>query len=42
LDEENPTYAGLAHENGFHLRIIAHIAMAGKRQSSAVDLQKRV
>jgi hypothetical protein len=42
LDEENPTYAGLAQENGFWLRMIAHVAMVGKRRSSSLHRQKRV
>jgi hypothetical protein len=41
LDEENPTHADVAQENGFWLRIIAHIAMAGgERYSSTVHMQK--
>jgi hypothetical protein len=48
LDEENPTHAHLAQENGylaqengFWLRIIAHIAMAGgEKYSSTVHMQK--
>jgi hypothetical protein len=45
LDEENPTFAGLAGlapENGFVFCLIVHVALAGKRPSSAVHLQKRV
>jgi len=39
MDEENPTYAGFCV--GW-LSKIAHVAVAGKRFSSAVHLQKRV
>jgi hypothetical protein len=42
LDEENPKSAGLAQENGFWLCIIARIAVASKRRSSIVHLQKTV
>jgi hypothetical protein len=42
LDEENPKSAGLAQENGFGSAIISRIAVASKRLSSIVYLQKRV
>jgi hypothetical protein len=44
LDEENPTDACLAQENGFWLRIIgqADVAGKGRSSSSAVHLQRRV
>jgi hypothetical protein len=35
VDEENPTHAGLAQENGFWLSIIA---MAGERRNRGVHL----
>jgi hypothetical protein len=42
LDEKIPTYAGLAHGNGFSPHIIGHVDVAGKKHISGVQLQKRV
>jgi len=42
MDEEYPIYAGFDSAKWFWLSKIAQVAVAGKRLSSAVHLQKRV
>jgi hypothetical protein len=42
IDEEYPTYAGFDSGKWFWLSKIDAVAVAGKRLSSAVHLQKRV